>query len=347
MKNVLITGGGGFIGKALVLELVRNGYNCGVIGRSNYPDLQKRGVCLHKGDLADEEHVKRVMGDGFIGGDQQEYRGEYDTVFHVASLTGIWGGYTGYYQTNVVGTRNLISACLGNNVRRFIYTSTPSVVFNKKDIIEGDETLPYPENFLCSYAKTKAIAEKTVLGVDQEKCRTCAIRPHLVWGPGDPHLVPRLLERARIGKLQKVGQSRNMVDITYIDNVVYAHILAAKELCGEGKCAGKAYFIGQEEPVNLWAWIDDLLRRTDHRPIEKTVSFQAAYSVGALLEMLYTLSGKGEKEPRMTRFLACQLAKSHYFSHKRAEADFGYTPRISTEEGMECLLRWLNNEKIM
>ncbi len=341
MKNVLVTGGGGFVGRALVLQLVKEGYNCGVIGRGIYPDLQERGVCLHQGDLADGVFVENVLKRGYTGENER-----YDTVFHVASLTGIWGDYTSYYQTNVVGTENLISACLANKVQRVIYTSTPSVVFARKDIIEGDETLPYPEKFLCHYAKTKAMAEKIVLDVDQKKCRTCAIRPHLVWGPGDPHLVPRLLERARFAKLQKVGKTDNMVDITYIDNVVHAHMLAAKELCGAGKCAGNAYFIGQENPVNLWDWIDELLRQTDHKPIERTVPFQVAYGAGALLEVLYTLAGK-DGEPRMTRFLACQLAKSHYFSHKKAETDFGYTPRVSMEEGMENLLQWLDNEKTM
>ncbi len=340
MKNVLVTGGGGFVGRALTLELVKGGYNCGVIGRNIYPDLQKRGVRLHQGDLADKYYVKNVLKKGY-----EEGHTGYDTVFHVASLTGIWGDYRSYYQTNVVGTENLLSACLENNVRRFIYTSTPSVVFDKKDIIEGDERLPYPETFLCSYAETKAMAEKIVLDVDQKKCRTCAIRPHLVWGPGDPHLVPRLLERAKLGKLQKVGKTENMVDITYIDNVVHAHMLAAKELCSDGRCAGKAYFIGQEKPVNLWNWVDDLLRKTNHKPIGKTIPFPVAYGIGALLEVLYKLAGKGE--PLMTRFLACQLAKSHYFSHRRAEADFGYTPRVSIEEGMENMLQWLKNEETM
>jgi nucleoside-diphosphate-sugar epimerase len=325
--KAFVTGGGGFVGSAIVRQLVANGIEVAVFGRNHYHHLDKLGVRQFKGDILDSDLLIRFM------------QG-YDTVFHVAAKAGIWGSKNEFEQVNVTGTRNVLGACFANSIKSLVYTSTPSVVFNRNDINGADEGLPYAQRFLCYYASSKAVAEQMVLASNSDILKTCAIRPHLVWGPGDPHLVPRLVARGKAGKLKQVGDGRNMVDISYIDNVADAHILAAENLHSLATAAGKAYFISQGEPVSLWGWINDLFQRLDIAPVTKKINARPAYITGALLEGIYMWFSL-EKEPPMTRFLAEQLAKSHWFSIDRARHDLGYTPRVSTSEGMERLVEWL------
>lgn len=327
MQKVLITGGGGFVGKAIVRQLLARDVHCLVVGRHEYPELTALGVTCRQGDICDRGFIRDCC------------RG-MDTVFHVAAKAGIWGRWRDYYAANVLGTDNVLAGCRAEGVRHLVYTSTPSVVFNSRSICNGDEQLPYATRFLCHYARSKVMAEQLILSASDHNLRTCALRPHLVWGPGDPHLIPRLIERGRKGQLRQVGEGRNLVDISYIDNVAHAHLLAADNLAGVGTGAGRAYFISQGEPVNLWQWIGDLFCRLDIEPVRTTISYQAAYGLGALLEGCYRLAGRQE-EPRMTRFLAEQLARSHYFSIARARHDLGYQPLVSTDQGMERLLTHL------
>ncbi len=327
MKKVLVTGGGGFVGRSVVKALCQRGVDCLIVGRNRYPDLEKIGAVSCVGDIRDQDFLVRSAQD-------------VDTVFHVASLTGIWGKWSEYYSINVQGTKNVLTACLENSVSRLIYTSTPSVVFAGTDIYNGDETLPYAETFLCHYAHTKTLAERMVLQASSGSLVTCALRPHLIWGPGDPHLIPRLLERGQKRQLKLVGKGDNLVDISYIDNVAHAHLLAADNLEGSHSAAGKAYFISQGKPVNLWQWINTLFQDVGVPPVTRTVPFALAYGAGTILESVYKISFC-ENEPKMTRFLAEQLAKSHYFSIENARRDLGYAPIVSTEEGMKRLLNWI------
>ncbi len=329
LKKVLVTGGGGFVGKSIVRMLIDKGVACRVVGRNHYPEIEAMGGECLMGDISDPETMITAT------------KG-VDTVFHVAALAGIWGSWDKYYTTNVLGTENVIRGCQLNRIPRLVYTSTPSVVFDQKNIRGGDESLPYATHFLCNYAKSKMMAEKLVLSVNCEALLTCAIRPHLIWGPGDPHLIPRLIESGREKKLKIVGLGDNKVDISYVDNVAYAHILAADNLSSVKTAAGKPFFIGQEEPVVLWDWINSFFSRVGISEVTRSASFATAYRVGALLELIYRLF-KVEKEPRMTRFLAQQLSKSHYFSHDNAQNDFGYHPIVSTEEGMERMVQWVKN----
>jgi len=321
MKKVLITGGGGFVGKAIVRLLRARDIDCLVLGRHIYPEVQAMGAICRQGDICDGDFVRECC------------RG-VDTVFHVAALAGIWGRWQEYYAINVLGTENVLAGCRAAGVSRLIYTSTPSVVFNQHSIRNGNEDLPYADHFLCHYARSKVMAEQLILAASNEQLRTCAIRPHLVWGPGDPHLIPRLIERGRAGQLRQVGAGDNLVDISYVDNVAHAHLLAADNLAGPGTVAGRAYFVSQGEPVNLWQWIGELFSRLDIAPVRGKISYPLAYGIGAMFEGAYHLAGRQE-EPRMTRFLAQQLAKSHYFSIARAMDELGYHPLVSTEKGME------------
>lgn len=330
MKKILVTGGGGFVGKSVAKMAAARGIETTVIGRNSYPEVEKLGIRCLQGDIRDASFVKNACRD-------------VDTVFHVAAIAGIWGPWQDYYSINVLGTQNIINGCRENKIPNLVYTSTPSVVFNRESIKGGDESLPYPATFLCNYARSKVMAEKMVLVANSSALSTCALRPHLIWGPGDPHLVPRLLEKGRSKQLKIVGDGNNLVDISYIDNVAHAHLLAGDNLSGPGTAAGKPYFISQGQPVKLWDWINNLYTKTGIEPITKAVPFTLAYSIGAILEKVYTVLDKRE-EPKMTRFLAEQLAKSHYFSIANIETDLGYRPVISNEEGMEKLLTWINNQ---
>lgn len=324
--KALVTGGGGFLGRYIVAELLARGDSVRVLGRSRYPALEQQGVEAIQADIREEEAVVKAL-EGI------------DVVFHVAALPVLWGKWEELYSINVDGTRNVLQACKRQGVRRLVYTSTPSVVFDQTDLCAIDEAYPYPDRYICHYPATKAIAEKLVLDAHAKgDLLTVALRPHLVWGPGDRHLIPRVLERAKAGQLYIVGDGSNRVDITYVENAAAAHVLAADCLQPGAPVAGRAYFISQGEPVLLWDFINQLLERIGVPKITKAVSYRAAWTIGAFLELLYgVLPLRGE--PRMTRFLASQLARSHYFDITRARRDLGYSPRVSTAEGLERLAR--------
>lgn len=327
IKKALVTGGGGFVGKAVVKRLLELGVETTVLGRHRYPEIESLGGECIVGNVCDRAIMDRAT-EGV------------DVVFHIAALAGIWGSWRDFYTTNVLGTKIVVDSCRNNTVPMLVYTSTPSVVFNQADIKGGDESLAYASDYLCHYARSKVIAEQTVLAANCTTLLTCAIRPHLIWGPGDPHLLPRLLASGRKRILKRVGDGSNLVDISYIDNVAHAHILAAKNLSEEGTAAGKPYFISQNEPVNLWDWINELFIAMDIEKVQASISFPVAYRLGGILEAIYKIF-RLKKEPKMTRFLAEQLAKSHYFSIENARNDLGYEAVISTKEGLQRTVQWL------
>jgi nucleoside-diphosphate-sugar epimerase len=329
MRRVVVTGGGGFVGSAIVRRLLTMGDRVTVVGRSRYPELAALGVTCLQGDIADQDFMDLACKNT-------------DLLFHVAAKAGIWGRWQDYVRTNVHGTVACIKSCQKNNVPAFVYTSTPSVVFDRHDLEGADERTPYAKKSLCHYAMSKIIAEKLVLQANSATLSTTAIRPHLIWGPGDPHLIPRLLDRGQRKKLKIVGSGANRVDITYIDNVVQAHLLAADNLLGTGSAAGRAFFIGQEKPVILWDWINTLFVETGIEQVRKRVPFMFAYLAGGLFELIYR-GLKRTVEPPMTRFVALQLSKSHWFNHGAAEEVLGYQPEVSTREGMKRLLRYCRN----
>jgi nucleoside-diphosphate-sugar epimerase len=330
MNRVVVTGGGGFVGSALVRKLLARGDRVTVVGRSRYPELSRLGVTCLQGDIADRDFMVLACKNR-------------DLMFHVAAKAGVWGRWQDYLRTNVYGTTACIASCQKNNVPALVYTSTPSVVIGRHDLEGVDERAAYAKNSLCHYARSKIIAEKLILRANSATLSTTAIRPHLIWGPGDPHLVPRLLDRGQRKKLKIVGDGANQVDITYIDNVVQAHLLAADNLLETGSAAGRAFFIGQKKPVVLWDWINTLFAEMNIEQVRKRIPFMAAYLAGGLLELIY--SGlQRTAEPPMTRFVALQLARSHWFNHDAAEKILGYQPEISTGDGMKRLLRHYRNQ---
>jgi len=254
----------------------------------------------------------------------------------------LWGRYEDFHEANVVGTRNVIAGCRAAGISRLVYTSSPSVVFNGADMEGVDESAPYPTHFTSPYPATKAGAEKMVLEANGPDLATVALRPHLIWGPRDTHLVPGILERGRAGKIKRLGSSPKRVDFTYITNVADAHLLAADRLRPGSPIAGRAYFITNGEPVVLWDFIDRLLAVAGIAPVRGTVSPRVAYAAGWVAEGVWRalrLSG----EPLMTRFLAEELATSHWFNIDAARRDLGFSPRVTMEEGLQRLKEWLDS----
>lgn len=333
--QVLVTGGGGFLGKSIVKRLRSAGTHVRILARGDYPELRELGVETHRGDIADAAAVLRAA-DGC------------ELIYHVAAKAGVWGDYEDYHQANVVGTENVLAACRQLGITKLVHTSSPSVVFAGADEEGINESVPYPDHYLAYYPQTKAIAERAVLKANGERLSsgcflsTVALRPHLIWGPGDNHLVPRLIERARAGRLRRVGSGRNRVDTVYIDNAVDAHLLAAQELRPESPIAGKAYFISNGEPLPLWGLIDRMLGCAGISPLTRGISARSAYAIGSLLETVYRLLGR-TAEPPMTRFVARQLATAHWFDISAAKRDLGYQPRISIDDGMLQLAEWLRD----
>jgi nucleoside-diphosphate-sugar epimerase len=281
-----------------------------------------------------------------------------DTVYHLAAKAGVWGDYKDYYRINTEGTRHVIAACRSCGVSRLIYTSSPSVVFDGGDMEGVDETVPYPGSYHAAYPETKALGEQAVRqaggrsqmatgrwqGAEKrwqgtwDGLKTIILRPHLIWGPGDNHLVPRILTRAK--RLRRIGDGKNRVDVTYIDNAAKAHLLAEEALIRQPELSGNVYFISQGKPVFLWKMIDDILHAGKLSPVNRSISPEAAFRIGAVLEWFYkAFALKGE--PQMTRFVARELSTSHWFDISAAKRDLGYVPEISTEEGLRHLAAYL------
>jgi nucleoside-diphosphate-sugar epimerase len=320
---VLVTGGGGFLGGAIVRGLLARGDAVRSLSRGDYPGLRALGVEQIRGDLADPQIVQQAVEGCAL-------------VFHVAAKAGIWGPAAEYYRTNVAGTRNVIAACRACGVKRLVFTSSPSVVFNGRDMEGVDESVPYPEHHDAAYPATKAEAEQLVRAANDEELATVALRPHLIWGPGDTNLVPRIIARARAGRLRRIGRRANLVDSTYIDDAATAHLNAADRLAPGSPIAGKVYFISQGEPWPIWDLINRILRAAHLPPVTRTIPRSLALMAAGICEAA-SHALRFENEPPMTRFLARELATAHWFNITAARRDLGYQPSVSIEEGMKRL----------
>lgn len=324
--KLLVTGGGGFLGQALCRGLLERGHEVASFSRSRHAALDALGVRQLQGDLADRDAVLAA----FAGG--------YDAVLHNAAKAGAWGSYESYFSANVAGTRNVIAACRAHGIGKLVHTSTPSVTHRATHPVEGGtaDEVPYGEGVKAHYAATKIVAEREVLAANDAGLATVALRPRLIWGPGDTQILPKLVERARSGRLRLVGSGDNLVDTTYIDNAAQAHFDALEHLRPGAACAGRAYFVSNGEPWPLREVLNGLLRAADAPEVRKTIPFGAAYALGAVCEGLWTaLPLKGD--PPMTRFLAEQLGTAHWYSMAPAARDFGYAPKVTMAEGLERL----------
>jgi len=327
--KALVTGGGGFLGQAIVRGLRRRGTAVRSFSRQAHAALDALGVEQRQGDLADAAAVgAAVQG--------------CDVVFHVAARPGIWGAYEEYHRPNVTGTQHVIAACRAHGVRRLVYTSSPSVVFDGRDMEGVDESVPYPASYGAHYPKTKAQAEQLVRAANDSQLATVSLRPHLVWGPGDNHLLPRLAARARAGQLARIGSRAKLIDTVYVDNAAEAHLLAADRLSPGSAIAGKVYFISQGEPVPTWEMVDRLLAAAGAPAVTRAVPVPLALLLAWGFETVQRLSGN-PVEPRLTRFVVHELSTAHWFDISAARRDLGYAPAISIAEGLERLRNHLAN----
>ena len=328
--RALVTGAGGFLGSAVARRLRERGDDVRSLSRGYYAALEALGVEQIQGDIANAEAVAAAVR-------------ECDIVFHVAAKAGVGGRYDGYYQTNVIGTENILAACRRYHVRRLVYTSTPSVVFDGRDMEGVDESMPYATSFDAHYPRTKALAERAVLAANGPELATVALRPHLIWGPGDNHLVPRILARGRRGRLRRIGKANKLIDSTYIDNAAAAHTGAGDRLNSDAPIGGRAYFISNGEPMPTWDLVNRILACAGLPPATRSVPVWLAVAAGGVLEGLYRLLGR-DSEPPMTRFVARELATAHWFDLSAAKRDLGYIPAVSIGEGLQRLEASLKEE---
>jgi len=322
--NVLVTGGGGFLGLEVCKKLIEKDFLVTSISRKKYKELEDLNITQIECDLSDQNDINNISLIGF------------DIIVHTAAKAGVWGSRNEFFSANLHGTINIFNKAKLDGVKYFIYTSSPSVVFGEKDLINEDENLAYPLKYHTYYAHSKALAENYILSNVDEEIKAIALRPHLIWGKNDPHLIPRIIQKSKKNRLVKVGDGQNLVDVIYVENAAMAHVNAINALIEKPQLSGQAYFIGQEKPINLWSFIDRILAAHQLSPVKKQISFKAAFYIGQLFEFVYPFINIFFKaEPPMTKFMALQLAKSHYFSHEKARVDLNYKPDISFEDAFK------------
>jgi nucleoside-diphosphate-sugar epimerase len=326
--TVLVTGYGGFLGQAICRELLAHGYRVRGMARNHYPNMAALGVeCIRASATQPDACLQACQG--------------VQAVIHTAALAGVWGRKQDYVAANVLATQHLLNACRSTSVQAFVYTSSPSVTFDGKPQSNVDETAPYPTRWLCDYPRTKAIAEQLILDANGSDLTTCSLRPHLIWGVGDPHLIPRVIERCRSGRLRRVGDGKNLIDTVHVESAALAHRLALERMMDrDQQASGRAYFITDDAPIPSWDWITTLLQSADLEPPHRSLSLKSAYRIGWLLEILYAMMQKRD-EPPMTRFVALQLGVDHYFDIRSAKERLGYTALSDRNARVTELGPWL------
>lgn len=321
--KAMVTGGGGFLGSHLVKALLARGDSVRVLARGDYPELRTLGAETIRGDITDAAATAKAC-DGM------------DVVFHTAAKAGGWGDPKEYEAINITGTEHVIAGCRAAKVPVLIHTSSPSIVHGHEDIEGANESIPYATSFTAHYPRTKAISEQRALAASDESLKVIALRPHFIWGPGDRHLLPRLIARAKTGRLRQISSRDPKCDTIYIDNCVDAHLLAADALRKGAPLGGKAYFVSDDAPIGVWTMANKMLACAGQGPVGRPIPAGLAYAIGATMEFVYALFGV-EKEPLITRFGASELSYAQWFDISAARRDLGYQPRVSIDEGLKRL----------
>ncbi len=330
--KILVTGGGGFLGQAICKQLVAGGHTVCAFNRNRYPALDALKVEQRVGDITNFDSVTAAAED-------------VDAIVHSAGKVGAWGRLEDFYEANVRGTDNVLAACELHKVSKLVFTSSPSVVHDGSDLDGVDESVPYARHFSSAYAQTKALAEQRVLAANGAQIATVALRPHFVWGPGDPNLIPRVLRQARAGRLRLIGDKPKKIDATFVDNAAEAHVLALDKLAIGSPIAGKVYFISQDEPVTHEALINSWLKADGFPPETRRLPLGLAQFLGTALEAIYSTL-RIQREPPLSRFVVEQLSTAHWFNIAAARRDLGYAPRVSMAEGLARLSQHLARERM-
>jgi nucleoside-diphosphate-sugar epimerase len=322
--KAIITGSTGFLGGALTRRLHNTGWVVTALGRNirRLDQLESENICALQIDIKDKD----ALMDAFKG---------QEIVFHCAALPSPWGNFEAFYQANVIGTRNVIRACEANHVKRLVYVSTPSLYFGfgSRLNVKEDDALPDP---ISNYAATKILAEQEVDAAFANGLATISIRPRAIFGPGDTVIFPRLIPRLESGRLPIIGDGENVVDLTYIENVVDALLLCAES---PANTLGKKFNISNGEPVKLWDMVKKICDELDLQFPKRKISYQAAHGFATALEAVYTLIPT-HPEPPLTRVSVSMIANSTTLDISAAKRDLGFTPRVSVDEGYQKFMQW-------
>lgn len=317
-----MTGGGGFLGSVVCRQLAVEGHEVIAFQRSKAAHLESFGVESFEGDIREPGAVTAAVSG-------------CDAVIHLAAYAGLWGDAQIYEAINVGGTANVLDACRQADVGHVVYTSSPSVVLKGEDIEGGDESLPLVSKPLMPYQASKITAEKMVRDANTADLKTVVLRPHLMWGPGDPHFLPRLIDRALRDRLF-LPAPESKSDVVFVENSARAHIQAMLELCDTGTCAGKAYFVTNNDPQVQGEFVLRLLKTAGVTARIRKIPPALARFMAGVMETSWRLF-RIRSEPPMTRFMVAQLCSSHWFDCSAARRDFGYVAPISIEQGLEIL----------
>ncbi|XP_037118055.1 sterol-4-alpha-carboxylate 3-dehydrogenase, decarboxylating [Syngnathus acus] len=323
-KRCAVIGGSGFLGRHLVEKLLERGYTVAVFDiRQNF---EIPGVSFHQGDLCDLQALLPALK-------------SVSLVFHCASPSPASDDRGLFERVNIQGTRTVIQACIEVGVQKLVLTSSASVVFEGSDIKNGREDLPYAKKPIDYYTETKIKQEKLVLeACDKKKgFLTIAIRPHGIFGPRDPQLVPILVDTARKGKMKFIiGDGTNLVDFTFVENVVHGHILAAEHLRPDSPICGKPYHITNDEPVRFWDFMSDVLVGLGYPAPRYHLPYTLVYGLALLLWLLsLVLRPLISFKPTFTPMRVALAGTHHYYSCERAKQDMGYKPPVCLKEGIE------------
>ena len=320
--KILVTGGGGFLGSSICRQLSKLNHQVIAFQRSPAHHLDTDGIVTTQGDITDYRGLLAAAKD-------------CEAIIHTAGKAGVWGDPSDYHRINVDGTANVIRVCREHAIPILVHTSSPSIVHSGGDISGADESLPIADHFNSPYPSSKAEAEILVAAANSTELKTTALRPHLIWGPGDPHILPRLAAKASGGTLALPGPDK-IIDTIFVENAALAHVKALDELRGAARCAGKAYFVTNNEPMPQGEIIRKLLAAIGIDVKIRAVPVGIAKTAGAICETIWRTFGL-KSEPPVTRFSVEQLATAHWFDTGAAERDFDYTPTITIAQGLEIL----------
>ncbi|ESO89403.1 hypothetical protein LOTGIDRAFT_125131, partial [Lottia gigantea] len=319
-ERCLVIGGCGFLGRHLLEKLLERGYEVQAFDvRKSFDDDR---IKVFVGDLCKKEELLPALQD-------------VDIVFHCATPAPLSNNKALFYKVNYEGTKTIILACKEMKIKKFVLTSSASVVYEGKDILNGKEDLPYAKNPIDYYTETKILQEKVVLGANDDNFHSVAVRPHGIFGPRDPHMIPTSVEMARKGKTKFIiGQ--NIVDFTFVENVVHGHILAAESLHRDSVVCGKAYHITNDEPIYFWTFMTKLLTSFGYDAPKYNLPYSLVYFIALLLQFVcWILSPLVEIKPTFTPMKVALAGTHHYYDCSRAKRDLKYKPLVSLDDAIE------------
>lgn len=328
--RVLLTGATGFLGRALARRLAEAGHGVAALVRERDAGLAELGIEQLNGDITSLDAVIAAAAG-------------CEAVVHTAAEIAPLGRIDDYYDVNVRGTDNVLAASEIGGVRKLVFTSCAGVVIDRGDLNGVNETQRPPARAPSPYLATKAIAERHVLAANGPKFATVALRPHLLWGPGESRLLPRLAALARSGRLRLFGEPGKKIDSCYIDNAADAHLAALERLEPGAAIAGKAYFITQGEPASVEGFINGLLRAAGFPAEMRRLSPGFARVLAATAPLRRAFTGA---EPLLTAEALVLFGQTAWFNIAAARRELGYQPRVGMSEGFARVSAHLARERM-